>query len=314
MNEGSGRRETGAERGLSRRSVLAALGAVGTVSAGAGLATTSSLSDREPFAATVAAGAVDLKTGVTVRHAYTLDGEAVERTLAERPAGLSDWARAVAGGAVDCTTDGLVDGDAPEAVVLDDVKPGDRGRVTTSLHVCANPSYLSVRVGLLDSTDDRTGTDALEAAAGDTDADGELAAALRVSLYADAGCDGVPDGGRLFPAAEAPGADSLADLAAAAGDGILLGAGPEATVAFAPGETVCVTLAWHLPETVGNEALTDGVVFEVAAGAVQARHNDEPAAGAAFAPAAGGSTPNATATGDDGDESADPDPDTGGSP
>jgi hypothetical protein len=286
------------ERGLSRRSVLAALGAVGAVSAGAGLATTSFLSDREPFAATMAAGAVDLKTGVTVRHAYTLDGESVERVLVERPPGLDDWVAAIADGTVDCTTDGLADGDAPGPVVLDDLKPGDRGRLTTSLHVCANPSYLSVRIVTLDSTDDRTGTDALETAAGDTDADGELPEALRVSLYVDDGCDGVPDGDRLFPTAGAPTADSLADLVAATAEGLWLGAGPDGTTVFAPGETVCVTLEWHLPETVGNEALTDTVVFEVAAGAVQARHNDDPVAGVPFAPTAGGPTPNDTVDGD----------------
>jgi hypothetical protein len=306
---------------LSRRSVLAALGAVGTASVTGGFATTSVLTDTERVRASLAAGAVDLRLGVTSRYAFDGGEGPVESVLVERPEGLSDWQTAVASGTVDCASDGLVDGDDLPVVELADLKPGDRGRVTTSLHVCANPAYLRVRARVLSSTDDRTGTDALERAAGDTDPAGELAAGLRVRLYVDGGCDGAPDGALLYPAvgasspalapdpdeATVAGLPSLADLASVAEfdlDGPETGTESGATAGPRPfpAGAVCVTLDWWLPRSVGNEAVTDAVTFTLEAGATQARHNDGTGTGTSpFAPSANesvtGASPPPTANG-----------------
>jgi hypothetical protein len=292
---------------LSRRSILGALGAVGATTAGAGFVTTAYFVDEERFPGTLAAGELDLKLGYTARYVVDRGGSPRETTLAERPAGLDDWAGAVTGGRIGCESGALLDGTTAPAVELSDLKPGDRGRLTASIHLCGNPAYLSARVRVLASTDDRSGTDALEAAAGDRDAAGELEESIRVRLYADPGCDGSADGRLIYPRAspDDPASDrtldpdrdartirrlpTLADLArdSVAGllvDGDLLagGSGDGPVEPARPGAG-CLTLEWWLPLSTGNEAVTDTVRFDLAVGAVQARHNGSPAATGPFA-------------------------------
>jgi hypothetical protein len=242
--------------GPSRRRVLTALGAVGVAAAGAGLGTTGYLHDVERYPATLAAGGLDLAVG----YASTYNGELVDAAPAD-PDGV------VAG---DCGTPGLVDGAGVPVVDLDDVKPGDCGTVSASLYVCANPARLWLAVDLVGAAEHDHRPE--ERLAGDRTPDvGELQDLIAVTCWIDVDGDGTV------------GADervvyegSLAGLATAAAEGLLLTADSGGTPTCAEGGAVLpVGLAWCLPldGPDHNRAITDAVAFDLRFGAVQCRHD-----------------------------------------
>jgi predicted ribosomally synthesized peptide with SipW-like signal peptide len=166
--------------GLSRRKMLAGLGAVGVASAGAGLGTTAYFSDDESFEDnTLTAGELDLKMDYRMTYRggsgrlaelqenypnATFVDEDMEPTdddtgvylldqvpnRAEYP-GAEDWVIG-ANGIYDPETgegegfqrDELIDaGDLEDALIrIGDVKPGDYGEVTFSTHLYDNPGYM----------------------------------------------------------------------------------------------------------------------------------------------------------------------------
>lgn len=166
---------------LSRRKVLAGLGAVGVASAGAGLGTTAYFSDQESFEGnTITAGELDLS--VTWQQLYyggPQSSRSQDYGTAERPFvnaypdhdgdGLQSFDRD--GGDVDEYVNLGAYGDPEEAakagtnlafdceeiaifdevsfapnesslIELDDVKPGDCGEITFGLKLCDNPAYI----------------------------------------------------------------------------------------------------------------------------------------------------------------------------
>ncbi|MFC5134976.1 MULTISPECIES: vWA domain-containing protein [Haloferacaceae] len=166
--------------GLSRRKMLAGLGAVGVASAGAGLGTTAYFSDEESFEGnTLTAGELDLKMDYRMTYRggsgrlaelqqnypnATFVDEDMEPTdddtgvylLDQVPSpenypGAEDWVIG-ANGIFDPETgegegfqrDELIDaGDLDEALIrIGDVKPGDYGEVTFSTHLYDNPGYM----------------------------------------------------------------------------------------------------------------------------------------------------------------------------
>jgi hypothetical protein len=187
--------------GVSRRAVLAALGAVGVASALAGVATTSALADRERVAGTLAAGAVELRADYRTRRN--------DAPVASLPAALP--------ADPDCATPGLLDGDVLPTLRFEDVVPGESGVVTSCAYVCANPAYLWLRACL--DEDAETAHGDREAAAGDlTPTAGELGGALRTTLFLDRDGDGVrgADDPVVYEG-------SLAGLSAFACDGVAVG-------------------------------------------------------------------------------------------
>lgn len=214
---------------LSRRQILAGLGTIGVASAGAGLGTTAFFSDEESFTDNqLTAGRLDLK--LDYRATYVpgnratpfgagpddripgtdFDGDGgddrfvlgqvpdlryAEGDFAGRPYGEQDWGDAVT--AMSCDDERLVDGDAASMFALGDVKPGDEGEFTMSLHHCDNPAYLWMRAdravvdGVVQDRD--SGVNEPEADAGDPDAPaggvGELDDYLYVEAFYDLDCD-----------------------------------------------------------------------------------------------------------------------------
>ena len=165
---------------LSRRKVLAGLGAVGLASAGAGLGTSAFFSDEESFESnTLTAGTLDLLVdwqqtydfgdGHTFVSAHPdHDGDGEQSIEADNDAGqirysdFPDEEDEDSNGAnikvLDCSnipplseadfgTD-PVTGEAMETLVqFTDVKPGDSGEITFSLHLCDNPGYIWMQAG-----------------------------------------------------------------------------------------------------------------------------------------------------------------------
>ncbi|MFA9518103.1 SipW-dependent-type signal peptide-containing protein [Halopenitus sp. H-Gu1] len=176
---------------LSRRKVLAGLGAIGVASAGAGLGTTAYFSDDETFENnTLTAGQLDLSVtwqqlyyggpqatrpgdyGDAERpfvNAYP-DGDGNGLQSFERDNGVHEYAdlsayddpeeAAKAGTNLEfaCAEiatfeDPSFDPNDDALIELDDVKPGDSGEVTFGIKLCDNPGYIWLNGDLVDETD-----------------------------------------------------------------------------------------------------------------------------------------------------------------
>ena len=203
---------------LSRRRVLAGLGAVGIASAGTGLGTSAFFSDEEEFADnTLQAGTLDLKLdykatylggpgrldavramGYPDAEEIIEDDESTGRYLlaqAPSPADLQEWEDLVQGEQFPfCSPEAdeyLENGDGIPMFTISDVKPGDSGEVTVSIHICDNPGYLRM-VGELTGNDENGQTEPeVDAEGEDADGIGELADAIEVCVWYDEDCDNV---------------------------------------------------------------------------------------------------------------------------
>jgi len=211
---------------LSRRKILGGVGAVGAAGAAAGLGTTALFSDEESFTNnSITAGELDLKLDYKATYAggpgrlseidswYSDDGpgepfdvEEIEEgryLIGEVPnLGEGDvWADEVQDTDLCAPELGLINGDEIPVFTLEDVKPGDSGEVTVSLHVCDNDSWMYMN-GELTMNDENTVTepeaDSDEENNDETDTpidgDGELADAIETTLWYDENCNNVFDG------------------------------------------------------------------------------------------------------------------------
>jgi predicted ribosomally synthesized peptide with SipW-like signal peptide len=193
--------------------MLAGLGAVGLASAGAGLGTSAYFSDREEFSNNgLTAGTLDLKLDYkatyqggegrldAIKAMGYPDAEALGDGVylldqAPSPADMQEWEDMVTGEEFDfCSPEAdqfLVNGDDIPVFTLEDIKPGDTGEVTISVHICDNPAFLKM-VGDLSNEQENDQTDPEIAAEGtDTDGIGELADAIEVCVWYDEDCDNV---------------------------------------------------------------------------------------------------------------------------
>ncbi|WP_336000349.1 vWA domain-containing protein [Halorientalis halophila] len=191
---------------LSRRRVLAGLGTAGLASAGAGLGTSALFSDTESFENnTLTAGTLDLKVDwqqiyagpteqpefVNAHPDHDGDGEQ-SLQVQDGVVRYSDESRNI----VDHLTCQNLSGDYEEnfgdqanLVSLSDVKPGDEGEITFSLHLCDNPGYIWLTADDFSQSGGAT-TEPEEAELDDgaTD-DGELAENTFVEIWYDEDCD-----------------------------------------------------------------------------------------------------------------------------
>jgi predicted ribosomally synthesized peptide with SipW-like signal peptide len=198
---------------LSRRKVLAGLGAVGLASAGAGLGTSAYFSDRESFTGnSLAAGTLDLKLDYKATYlggpgrldavkamgypdAEDLGDGRYLLDQAPSPADMQKWEDMVTGEQFDFCSDEadefLVNGDGIPVFTLEDVKPGDSGEVTISLHICDNPGYLKLVGDLTENLENGQTEPETDDEGVDGDGIGELADAIEVCVWYDEDCDNV---------------------------------------------------------------------------------------------------------------------------
>ncbi|MFB1065181.1 VWA domain-containing protein [Natrinema sp. H-ect4] len=197
--------------GLSRRQLLGGLGAIGVTSAGVGLGTTAYFSDDEMLGNnSLASGELDLLLDYkTTYHggpgrlediremgyddATELEGEAGTYLLEEVPdtGDIDEWDEYVLNNGF-CGEDAremLVNGQEVSPIHLEDVKPGDSGCLSTSLHLCSNPGYIWMNGELV--ADDDNGLTEPESAVDDTggEGDGDLADAVETRVWYDENCD-----------------------------------------------------------------------------------------------------------------------------
>jgi Ca-activated chloride channel family protein len=197
----------------TRRQILAGMGAVGLASAGAGLGTTAYFSDTESFSGnTLEAGTLDLKLDYkstymggsgrldAVKAMGYPDAEDLGdgRYLlgqAPTPEEMEAWEDLVTGEDIDfCgpgSDDYLVNGDGIPVFTLEDIKPGDSGEVTISLHICDNPAWVTMNGSLYDNLENGMTEPEMEAADTNAGAVGELADEIEVCVWYDEDCDNV---------------------------------------------------------------------------------------------------------------------------
>ncbi len=244
---------------LSRRKMLAGLGAIGIASAGAGIGTSAYFSDRESFTGnTLTAGSLDMR--VVYEASYFSDGAAENQ---------ADSAM------------GTQDGE-PAGVFydLDDVKPGDSGQVEFCFEVVDNPSYMWACGDLSEA---ENGFTEPESDVDDTEL-GELGESIQARLAYCEEADGeLVEGEEIV-------SGTLVDVFAAIVGGFPLdGSG---TAGLAPGDQApyneevvveegtdyvtgpCLCLFWEIPTSVGNEIQTDSLEMALEFHALQSRHND----------------------------------------
>ncbi|MGB9986739.1 VWA domain-containing protein [Salarchaeum japonicum] len=196
---------------LSRRKVLGGLGAVGLASAGAGLGTSAYFTDTESLTGnTLAAGELDLKLDYKSTYAGgpgRLDdivsmgyGDAEDLgdgvyllDQTPQPSDMEAWEDNLAEFDF-CSPEAdefLVNGDGISIFHLEDVKPGDSGEVTISIHICDNPAWLEMGGELSENAEN--GINEPESEVDETDGPmaGELADAIEVTAWYDEDCDNV---------------------------------------------------------------------------------------------------------------------------
>ena len=208
--------------GLSRRTVLAGLGAVGVASAGAGLGTTAYFNDTESFEGNqLTAGQLDLlvdwqqtydfgdgRQFVSAHPDHDGDGEqSVEIdgevfSYSDFPDEEDEDSNGANLPVLDCDnipplseadfgTDPVTGEEMETLVQLTDVKPGDSGEITFSLHLCDNPGYIWMQAANV-SQSGGSGTEPELLV--DPDNLGDLGEAIEARLWYDEDCDNVYDG------------------------------------------------------------------------------------------------------------------------
>jgi len=212
---------------LTRRQMLIGAGAIGLASAGAGLGTSALFRDTESFTGnSIVAGELDLLVDWQQHYEYSYAGDRVTTFVNAHPDHDGDGEQSIAAdndaqqikysdfpdpedddsnGAniptLDCSNipplseaDFGVDpitGEANETLVqLRDVKPGDMGEITFSLHLCDNPGYIWMQAG---NVDQDGGTAAEPELIVDPDNLGTLGDEIEACLWYDEDCDNVYD-------------------------------------------------------------------------------------------------------------------------
>ena len=275
---------------LSRRKMLAGLGAVGLASAGAGIGTSAYFSDTETFENnTITAGTLDMAVSATVVAAseYWVDNGGL---------GIS---------AVADSQDPVV------GLQIDDIKPGDWGIICFDVEVGDNPGYLQVCTEEFAETGGAN-PEPEQAAEGDADNDADLGEFLLTSVWQEYGgpSDGSPGGMKtdlsvLDPVFNNAGnslsvdygepdlggevdgdqhhttareANAILDVATGgyivkdnSGDPLIVGGDDVAT---ADSYQFCLLL--ELPYAVGNVVQGDGLSFDLVFKTEQVRNNDSP--------------------------------------
>ena len=153
-----------------------------------------------------------------------------------------------------------------------DIKPGDSGENTISLHVINNDAYVCATVANL-ASNDVSQTEPESTAPLDTDdmASGELDNTMLWTVWRDNGAgtngvagDNIQNGTEQTLTSGNPTNGTLAVYDSTTGTGALAG-----------GTTGYLGVSWSLPLTTGNEAQTDSLTGNISFNVVQSRNNGQ---------------------------------------
>lgn len=220
------------------KKILLSLSAIALVAAVAIGATVAFFSDTEVSSGnTFTAGAIDLK----VDSQCTYNGETSEE--------CGTWGQE--NGGEDLTNQQFFN--------FSDIKPGDEGENTISLHVINNDAWLCAEVSGL--TSEENGINEPEALADDSEDEGELDNTMVWKIWRDDGDNILEDGEDILAQGNPVNGvlaiyDSTTDTGALEGD-----------------TTAYLGVSWSLPAESGNETQTDSLTGDITFRAEQSRNN-----------------------------------------
>lgn len=150
---------------------------------------------------------------------------------------------------------------------FDDLKPGDTGEDTISLHVDNNDSYVCAEISELNSVE--RGCNEPEEVADSScsgDGEGELQDYLLFTIWKDNGegensCNNVLDSDEVTLITDQPAANGIWPIADSQTGGLLGG-----------DTTNCIGVSWRVPSDTGNIIQGDMLTADISFSAIQARH------------------------------------------
>ena len=153
-----------------------------------------------------------------------------------------------------------------------DVKPGDDGENTVSLHIDNNPAWVCAQIANLANAENGCNgpESAVDTTCGTSPTDpgvglGELQNNIYFDIWKDTDCDNVKDAGEDYLIQNAKVTDSSWPLFDSSNNGTPLPGG----------STTCLGVSWSVPPEVNNIIQTDSVSADVIFSAVQSRNNPD---------------------------------------
>lgn len=155
---------------------------------------------------------------------------------------------------------------------LEDIKPGDSGKASVSLHLDDNPGWIWMSMNQTSNWDNAC-TEPENEAEGQCGSKGELGEHLTFTIWAD-------DGDKILQEEENvifEGTAHELSEESQISNGVLLDGNPETenVEAFAGEETNYVGIKWKVPLEVGNEIQADSKKFDISFYTEQERHNPQ---------------------------------------
>lgn len=146
-----------------------------------------------------------------------------------------------------------------------DIKPGDNGENTVSLHVVNNDAYVCAQIANL--TNQENGCNEPEDIDDSTCAnpgpgEGELQGALLFTVWRDVNCDNVLGANEAVLVKDQPASNGLWPIADSQTGGPLAG-----------DTTACIGVSWKVPSDTGNIIQSDSLMADVIFTATQSRNN-----------------------------------------
>ncbi len=215
---------------------------------------------------TFIAGAIDLK----IDNECHLNGRVCECGENRTPPCYWDGIPGI-GNECDCTW-GLSDLDGEAIFNFADVKPGDDGEDTISLHVDTNPAWVCAEVSNVTQYENGCNPPELKAEQDEYNPDpetcgdagegqGELWNNLTFSIWMDDNCDNIPDPEELPYLVENANASDIKWPIA------------DSQTGGSPIRDACIGVAWSVPDEVGNIIQSDSVRGDITFSAYQSRNN-----------------------------------------
>lgn len=186
----------------------------------------------------------------------------------------------VAGTACTCTWSTPEDLKGKAIFNFTDIKPGDDGEDTISLHVDTNPAWVCAEISNVAQNDNGCNPPELKAeqaaygGVGKETCDdpgpgqGELWGVLKFSLWMDNGagdhhaCNNIKDEDETYLVENAPATDLKYPIA-------------DSQNGKVPIQNACIGVSWSVPDSIGNIIQSDSVTGDITFNAYQARHNDK---------------------------------------
>jgi predicted ribosomally synthesized peptide with SipW-like signal peptide len=239
------------------------------------------LSDTETSAGNMfTAGAIDLKIDSTCHYDGMIckKNDAGAYVWVEEVSGQSSTYPELIGQPCTCSWDVAEWVDGTAIFNFDDIKPGDKGEDTISIHVDSNPAWICAEFGNIVQKDNGCNEPELKAetaayGAGNetcndvTPNEGELWENLKFDFWMDNGagdghtCNNIKDADEKYIATSTPATNLQYAIADSRNGG-------------QPITDTCVGVEWSIPSGVNNIAQTDSVTGDFKFSAIQARHNE----------------------------------------